>query len=290
LSLCLASDPSHIKPKREGGDSGDHVKAIQDVLNTLRQRFPDLNLLPITDDPGTYGDSTAAAVFKYKDLNNIKRPGQPLDDIVGRMTITQLDNDLLHAPKPAPPPSVEIEAPIEIASSTPRENPAKDDLTFDFRPVTRADGNLRIFEFRSKPNGELEEMMLDDLRKGDPKFGEQLARDFFKNATKPSANFASTHGAGSPFSDMVSRPAVWRAEALAFRTQLDAHIKRLGVNGAFSPLQLVNLVQAPYRVGARVEFQRQFLWASESKVMGRIRRSRFGFCSTSGVRDTCLTG
>jgi len=25
LSQCLASDPQHIKPKREGGASGDHV-------------------------------------------------------------------------------------------------------------------------------------------------------------------------------------------------------------------------------------------------------------------------
>jgi len=183
--------------------------------------------------------------LKYKSVNNIIRPGQPLDDIVGRMTITQIDNDLLNAPKPAPPPSVEIGAPIEIASSKPPENLAKDDLTFDFRAVPKATGNSRIFEFRNKPNAELEEMMLNDLRDGDRKFGEQFARDFFKNTTKPSANFSITHAVGSPFSEMVSRTAVWSAESLDFRTQLDAHIKRLGVNGPFSPLQLVNLVDAP---------------------------------------------
>lgn len=59
---------------------------------------------PITDPPGTYGHSTAAAVLIYKEKNSIVRPVQPLDNIVGRMTITQIDDDLVRGVKPIPPP------------------------------------------------------------------------------------------------------------------------------------------------------------------------------------------
>ena len=100
LNACLASDPQHIAP----GQRGNHVKAVQDALETLRQRMPNLGLVKITDPPGTYGQSTAAEVKKYKRINHIVRTGQPLDDIVGRMTISQIDNDLLRGSNPTPPP------------------------------------------------------------------------------------------------------------------------------------------------------------------------------------------
>lgn len=100
LNACLASDPSHIKRD----DTGDHVKAIQDALGIIRQRRPELGLPSITDTPGEFKASTAEAVKRYKDKNAIIRPGQPLDDVVGRMTITQIDNDLLRPVKPNPDP------------------------------------------------------------------------------------------------------------------------------------------------------------------------------------------
>jgi hypothetical protein len=243
LSDCLNLDPAHIQP----GDTGDQVAAIQDVLEILRRRLPALGLLQIKKDKrGEYGEDTAKAVKRYKEINVIVRTGQPLDDIVGRMTITQMDNDLVNGPPPpGPPKPVIFNAPVEIASSKPAENLAKDDLTFDFRAVPKQTGNLRIFEFRSKPTAELEEMMLSDLRKGSTKFGPRLAQDFFKNTTRPSADFAISHGAGSEFSNFVAKTGVWRAEALDFRRELDKHIKRLGANGPFSPVLLVNLVDAP---------------------------------------------
>jgi peptidoglycan hydrolase-like protein with peptidoglycan-binding domain len=107
LNDCLASDSLHILPAKRGGKPGPHVEAIQKALETIRQAAPDLGLPVITDKPGVYGESTAAAVLKYKDINGIKRTGQALDDIVGRMTLTQLDNELLNrahpSPKPIPP-------------------------------------------------------------------------------------------------------------------------------------------------------------------------------------------
>jgi hypothetical protein len=101
LNACLAFDSDHITPR---SPPGDHVKAIQDALGIIRGRRPDLGLPPITDAPGTYGDSTAAAVLIYKQKNSIVRPEQPLDNIVGRMTITKIDDDLVRGVKPTPPP------------------------------------------------------------------------------------------------------------------------------------------------------------------------------------------
>jgi hypothetical protein len=104
LSACLASDPQHIAP----GQQGDHVKAIQGALDIIRQRLPNLGLVKITDSPGAYGDDgtdgcTAEVVLKYKTAKQIFRPGRPIDKIVGRMTITEIDDDLVRS-KPAPPP------------------------------------------------------------------------------------------------------------------------------------------------------------------------------------------
>jgi hypothetical protein len=53
--------------------------------------------------------------LKYKGINSIIRSGQPLDNIVGRMTITQMDNDLLYAPKPQDL-EAKFYAPVEIST------------------------------------------------------------------------------------------------------------------------------------------------------------------------------
>src|SRR6516164_3027051 len=74
LNACLASDPAHIKP----GQTGAHVKVIQNALNTIRLRTPALGLPEIKDKEGVYGPSTTVAVRKYKEINGIKRSGQPL--------------------------------------------------------------------------------------------------------------------------------------------------------------------------------------------------------------------
>lgn len=100
LSACLASDPQHIAP----GQRGDHVKALQSALEIIRKRRPEIGLMPITDPDGNYGASTRAIVRKYKEFHHIVRTGQSLDDIIGRMTISQIDNDLARpGPRPVPP-------------------------------------------------------------------------------------------------------------------------------------------------------------------------------------------
>jgi peptidoglycan hydrolase-like protein with peptidoglycan-binding domain len=96
LNACLAADSAHIKP----GQKGDHVAVIQKALNTIRLRKPDLGLPEIKDSEGDFGSDTRTAVLTYKTKNAIKRSGQPLDPIVGRMTLTRLDDDLMNGPVP----------------------------------------------------------------------------------------------------------------------------------------------------------------------------------------------
>jgi hypothetical protein len=91
--------------------------------------MPNLNLPRITDAPGTSGNNgtescTAEVVLKYKTAKKIFRPGQPIDNIVGRMTITEIDDDLLRLkpvppPKPEPPPVVGS-AGVQIGPLDPR--------------------------------------------------------------------------------------------------------------------------------------------------------------------------
>jgi hypothetical protein len=89
LEQCRTQDFAHVKL----GDVGDHVELIQNALILIDN-------LSIDDSERAakmYGPSTASAVLKYKTKRNIintsyqNRP----DDIVGKMTITALDNDML---------------------------------------------------------------------------------------------------------------------------------------------------------------------------------------------------
>lgn len=274
LSQCLASDPQHIKPKREGGATGDHVKAIQDALNLLRQRLPDLQLLEITDAPGTYGDSTAAAVLKYKDINNIVRPGQPLDDIVGRMTITQIDNDLVSS-KPGPPKPVVINAPVEIA--TVNDDPKKSDLVFRPAPPGALSGSqlIKVIEMRRNSTPDLEQKMLSDLRSlGHAKFGPLVANDFFANTTAPEGDFGITHAAGSDFSNFVVSTKRWTAANEEFRKQLDKQIKELGRIGPFPALFLKNKVKAPVPSWTTGDFLKGGPDSSMKVLVGSFQGSR----------------
>jgi hypothetical protein len=109
LGNCLQSDGAHIMPKSRGGPDGTHVEAVQKALKKINASLPpELKIGDISDSPGVYGQSTANVVRKYKELNAIQRTGQPLDDIVGRMTISALDDELKNlrfrpGPRPRPP-------------------------------------------------------------------------------------------------------------------------------------------------------------------------------------------
>lgn len=88
LEAAAVSDPAHILQ----GASGEHVGKIQRAL---------IELDGATIDPGElkssrYGPSTASAVLAYKRKRNIvnRRYQTTADDIVGRMTMAALDQEM----------------------------------------------------------------------------------------------------------------------------------------------------------------------------------------------------
>ena len=89
LNACLTQDSAHVTI----GSAGDHVTLIQDALRAIDGL--DVNATEIQTK--TYGPSTAGAVLTYKKKRNIVNRAyqtQP-DNIVGKMTIKSLDDDLL---------------------------------------------------------------------------------------------------------------------------------------------------------------------------------------------------
>jgi peptidoglycan hydrolase-like protein with peptidoglycan-binding domain len=81
LEAASLHDKSHITP----GSSGEHVRKIQAALNMLDQAG-------LAED-GIYGPRTAAAVKAFKKRHDIinRSYQSTVDDIVGKMTIAELD-------------------------------------------------------------------------------------------------------------------------------------------------------------------------------------------------------
>jgi len=85
LEACLVDDAAHIVV----GAHGAHVACIQIALSLLS----DGAVFLVID--GVYGQTTAAAVFDYKDARHILGPGQVTpDDIVGKRTLQSLDDEM----------------------------------------------------------------------------------------------------------------------------------------------------------------------------------------------------
>jgi hypothetical protein len=134
LEDCAVSDPKHIVPGPH--TSGPHVAVLHQALETLARAatvpVPPPGVPRSADDKdaelfndavkalrgaaisisdrknANYGSSTANAVLAYKKARGIQRPGMPIDNVVGIMTIQALDRDLIRAaggnPSPPPPP------------------------------------------------------------------------------------------------------------------------------------------------------------------------------------------
>lgn len=99
LNDCLIRDGAHLLPN----DAGEHVRLVQIALRAIDGLVID----PAELASNSYGPSTAAAVLSYKTKRSIinrSRQSAP-DNIVGKMTIAALDQDMLaleHTPPPAP--------------------------------------------------------------------------------------------------------------------------------------------------------------------------------------------
>ena len=90
LEACLVSDSAHIKQRVN--DVGNHVVKIQQALTALDR----VSIAPGEVKAKTYGRSTADAVLAFKKQRNIINFGYQTkpDDIVGKMTIARMDNEL----------------------------------------------------------------------------------------------------------------------------------------------------------------------------------------------------
>jgi hypothetical protein len=89
LQRCLVSDPAHVML----GDQGEHVRLIQVALILIDDAAIDQNEI----DGQVYGRSTAGAVLAYKKARRIINTAyqSSADNIVGKMTIKSLDDEML---------------------------------------------------------------------------------------------------------------------------------------------------------------------------------------------------
>src|SRR5262245_15893821 len=90
LEAAATSDSAHITP----GSSGPHVAKIQAALNEVDEAHLDVD--------GKYGPATSAAVLSFKRSRNIVNRAYQTqaDNIVGKMTIVALDQELASSPDP----------------------------------------------------------------------------------------------------------------------------------------------------------------------------------------------
>lgn len=88
LEACLVNDNAHVTP----GSAGEHVRLIQRALVYLGDR----TIIGVEYRSGTYGPTTTAAVLRYKQQRRIINFNYQTqaDNIVGKMTIRQLDIEL----------------------------------------------------------------------------------------------------------------------------------------------------------------------------------------------------
>lgn len=122
LEKCLISDPAHVQL----GDAGEFVTLIQDALRAIDQ----LEIDPAEIEQKRYGRSTAAAVLAYKRKRGIinRSYQSAADNIVGKMTIKSLDDDMLRLQGQG--------------SSNTRHSDATCTNMTPFRPVVRRDDIL----------------------------------------------------------------------------------------------------------------------------------------------------
>ncbi|MBS0528959.1 MAG: hypothetical protein JSS22_06175 [Proteobacteria bacterium] len=89
LQDCAVKDSAHVTP----GSRGDSVARIQRALVAIDAAAIDESEI----SQRLYGNTTAAAVLAYKRARDIVNRTYELtaDNIVGKMTIVRLDNDML---------------------------------------------------------------------------------------------------------------------------------------------------------------------------------------------------
>lgn len=114
LKQCLDSDAFNIGGRNNQSAKGtsDAILVLQKSLNAIRAKFSLADTkfyptpMPLAPENGTYDAGTRAAVKWYKQNYEIKRSYQTtVDDIIGRMTISSIDGNLLAQAPPGTNPN-----------------------------------------------------------------------------------------------------------------------------------------------------------------------------------------
>lgn len=141
LEACLAQDSAHLVP----GARGPHVIKVQHALVLL-----DGALISGTEvQQGLYGPSTAKAVLAYKTKRRIINPAyqKTPDNIVGKMTIAALDQEMDKAEKRPP-----LRGCITDLGGGPPRQGVRSALVTDVRQLEFSPARLNVsLQFAFKP-------------------------------------------------------------------------------------------------------------------------------------------
>ena len=163
LDDCLNVDPMHFLP----GTSGRHIELVQIALAQISELL-DKRIPEIKDKRGFYGPSTVHAVHIYKDTRDIVVPGRKLDDIVGRRTISFLDDDLveIEGAKPGPkPPATKFKDVVVLITGFGGINPPAQGVPQSTGGLIR---DVVSDTYRKKSNRSLEPIVFTGGQRPDP--------------------------------------------------------------------------------------------------------------------------
>ena len=105
LTQCLRTDGASIRPFSAPSEA---IEAIKKGLNRVQPKNPGMPLI-VGSQTNAFGQSMINAVFAYKASKAIIRAGQQLNNVIGRGTLAQIDNDLK---------AFGAQAPVAILGST----------------------------------------------------------------------------------------------------------------------------------------------------------------------------
>jgi hypothetical protein len=123
LEDCASAQPNEVKSHFALGQNGEHVRRVQEALQSVQQEHPELGI-PEFSVNGLYDQKFASAIRVYKFKRNILNYANKIDDIVGMKTIRSLDQENKSPPpkvnpKPSPRPKKPGEFPKPLPNCVP---------------------------------------------------------------------------------------------------------------------------------------------------------------------------
>jgi hypothetical protein len=108
LEDCATGQPNEAQSHFTIGQSGEHIKKVQEALKSVQEGNPGLGI-PEFSVNGVYDQRFANAIRIYKTKRDIRNFANKIDDIVGVKTIRSLDKENKSGPpkvNPSPSPTL----------------------------------------------------------------------------------------------------------------------------------------------------------------------------------------